>query len=85
MNVIRRAALKEILEQLVALDKRLDEIHREEYKSVAALPDPIENSLFGEKKKAPLDNLTRALLALEQVTAHVAAAIVEKGDETCSV
>ncbi|MBP8788579.1 MAG: hypothetical protein KBH41_14125 [Azonexus sp.] len=84
MNMIRRAALKEILEQLVALNKRVDEIHREEFKSVAALPDPIENSLFGEKKKVPLDNLTRASLALEQVTAHIAAAIIEKGDETCS-
>lgn len=84
MNMVRRAALKEILEQLVALNKRLDDIHREEFKSVAALPDSIENSLFGEKKKVPLDNLTRASLALEEVTAHVAAAIVEKDDESCS-
>jgi len=84
MNTIRRTALKEVLEQLSALDKRLDELYREEFKAVSALPDPIENSIFGARKRIPLDSLTQASLALDQAVAHIAVAITEKGDEACS-
>lgn len=84
MNSIRRTVLKEVLDQLIALDKRLDELHREEFKAMAALPDAIEGSIFGARAKIPLHNMTQASLSLERAVAHVAAAIVEKDDESCS-
>ena len=76
MNEIRRAILNETLGQINAASKRIEELHAKEFRDMAAVPDQIENSSFGEAQKTPLNHLTRAVLKLEEAAAHVAAAVV---------
>lgn len=78
MNELRRVILNEVLGQINAAARRIDEIHAKEFRDMSAIPDQIENSVFGEHQKDPLNNLAHAVLKLEEAAAHVAAAIIHK-------